>query len=130
MSLFCVMMIQVFRVCFRSWVLLAALIVLNPGCASTPKPDWNSRIGNYTFDNAVQELGPPTGSTRLQDGTTVAEWFLKYGPQMSFGFGTGMYHGGGGFGVGQSITPPPKSHFLRLTFDPEGKLQRWENIQR
>jgi hypothetical protein len=117
-----------------NWVLaellIAVLVMLQAGCASTPKPDWNERIGEYTFDDAVRELGPPASSTKLQDGTTVAEWFLKYGSQMSFGFGTGMYGPGGGVGVGQTISPPPKAHFLRLTFGPDGKLQRWEKFER
>ena len=118
------------RLCSQPWLLAALLVMLSPGCASTPKPDWNQRVGNYTFDDAVRELGPPVGSTKLQDGTTVAEWFLKYGSQMSFGFGTGMYGGGGAVGVGQSVTTPPKSHFLRLIFDPESKLKSWEKFQR
>ena len=78
----------------------------------------------------MRELGPPVASTKLQDGTNVAEWFLKYGSQMSFGFGTGRYGPGGGVGVGSTVTPPPRSHFLRLTFGPEGKLQCWEKFQR
>ena len=110
--------------------LLAVLAILDAGCASTPKPDWNERIGNYTFDDAVREMGPPSSSTKLQDGSTVAEWFLKYGPQMSFGFGTGMYGPGGGVSVGQTIAPPPRSHFLRLTFGTDGKLQHWEKFER
>lgn len=118
------------RVWFLARLFLAALVLVNPGCASTPKPDWNQRVGNYTFDDAVRELGPPSGSTRLEDGSTVAEWFLKYGSQMSFGFGTSMYGGGAGVGVGQSVTTPPKAHYLRLIFDPENKLQRWEKFQR
>jgi len=122
--------LQALRVCFQSGLLLAILIALNPGCASKPKPDWDQRVGNYTYDDAVRELGPPVTSTKLQDNTTVAEWFLKYGPQMSFGFGTGMYGPGGGVGVGQTVTPPPKAHFLRLVFDAEGKLQRWEKFTR
>ncbi len=37
--------------------LLAVLaIALWTGCASTPKVDWNSRVGNYTYDDAVKEL--------------------------------------------------------------------------
>jgi hypothetical protein len=104
--------------------------MLNPGCASTPKPDWNQRVGNYTFDDAVRELGPPVSSARLQDGSTVGEWFLKYGSQMSFGFGTGSYGGGSAVGVGTSVTTPPKGHYLRLTFGPDGKLQNWEKFQR
>jgi hypothetical protein len=118
------------RVCFQSALLLAVLVMMNPGCASTPKPDWNQRVGNYTYDEAVRELGPPVNSTKLQDGTTVAEWFLKYAAQMSFGFGASSYGGGGGVGVGQSVTTPPKGHYLRLIFDPEGKLQSWEKFKR
>jgi len=108
----------------------AVLLVLSPGCTSTPKPDWNQRIGNFTFDDAVHELGPPVASTKLEDGSTVAEWFLGHGPQLSFGFGTSSYGGGGAVGVGTSISPPPKGRFLRLTFGPDGKLQRWEKITR
>jgi hypothetical protein len=115
---------------FRAGLLLAVLLLINPGCSSTPKADWNQRIGNYTFDDAVRELGPPVASTRLQDGSTVAEWFLKYGSQMSFGFGTGMYGGGGAVGYGQTITTPPKGHYLRLIFGPDGQLQRWEKFER
>ena len=114
----------------RVGLLLVCLTSLNPGCASTPKPDWDQRVGNYTFDDAVRELGPPVSSVRLQDGTTVAEWFLKYGPQMSFGFGTSSYGGGGAVGVGSGVTTPPKGHFLRLTFGPDGKLQSWEKFKR
>jgi hypothetical protein len=106
------------------------LVMVNPGCSSTPKPDWNQRVGSYTFDDAVRELGPPVSSIRLQDGSTVAEWFLKYGSQVSFGFGTSMYGGGGAVGVGQTVTTPPKGHYLRLIFGPDGKLQRWEKFQR
>jgi hypothetical protein len=107
-----------------------ALLVVNPGCATKPNPDWNQRIGNFTFDDAVRELGPPVSSARLQDGSNVAEWFLKHGAQVSFGFGTSFYGGGGGVGVGQSISPPPQSHFLRLIFGPDGQLQKWEKFRR
>lgn len=116
------------------WVLAsllqAALLVVYTGCASKPQADWNQRIGIFTFDEAVQELGPPAASTRLQDGTMVAEWFLKPGSQVSFGFGTGFYGGGGAVGVGQTVTTPTPGHWLRLIFGPDGKLQRWEKFRR
>jgi hypothetical protein len=118
------------RAFLQSGLLLAILITVNAGCASKPKPNWDQRVGNYTYDDAVRELGPPVASTKLQDGSTVAEWFLKYGSQMSFGFGTGMYGGAGGVGVGQSVTTPPTAHYLRLIFDAEDKLQRWEKFKR
>jgi hypothetical protein len=111
-------------------LVLALLVILNPGCASTPKPDWDQRIGTFTYDDAVHELGPPVASTQLQDGTTVAEWFLGAGSQMSFGMGMGSYGSSGGVGVGHSVTTPPKGKFLRLTFGPDHKLQRWEKFTR
>ena len=67
------------RAFLQSGLLLAILITVNAGCASKPKPNWDQRVGNYTYDDAVRELGPPVASTKLQDGSTVAEWFLKYG---------------------------------------------------
>ena len=109
-----------------AWLLLLLVLMLNPGCASTPKADWNQRVGNFTFDDAVRELGPPVSSTKLSDGSTVAEWFLKAGSSMSFGFGTGI----GPIGFGQTVTPPPKSHYLRLIFGPDGMLQHWEKFER
>lgn len=113
-----------------AWLALALFVVLAPGCASTPKPDWNQRVGAYTYDDAVRELGPSTASSQLQDGTRVADWFLKYGSQISFGLGSGAYTGGSSIGVEQTISPPPKAHFLRLTFGPDGKLSRWEKVTR
>ena len=113
---------------FAKGLLLALFVICISGCASTPKPDWDQRIGHYTFDQAVQEMGPPFSSIRLQDGTTVAEWFLKAGPQFSFGVGTGFGGSHGAVGVGQGITTPPKGHYLRLTFGPDGQLQRWEKV--
>ena len=113
---------------FSTFLLLGAMITDLGACASKPKPDWDQRVGHYTFDQAVQEFGPPASSIRLQDGTTVAEWFLKAGPQFSFGLGTGFASGPVGVGVGQGVTTPPKGHFLRLTFGPDGQLRRWEKV--
>src|SRR3954469_11253597 len=125
-----VKILNVWRIGFKTGLLLAFLIMLNPGCASTPKPNWEQRIGSYTFDDTVREMGPPVASTNLQDGTMVAEWFLKYGAQMSFGFGTGMSGPVGEVGVGQTISPPPTAHYLRLIFGSDGKLQHWEKFKR
>jgi hypothetical protein len=116
--------------CTLTGLLMAALAIVDAGCASSPKPNWNERIGHYTLDDAVRDLGPSASSSRLQDGSVVAEWFLKYGSQMSFGLGTGAYGPSGGVGVGQTVTTPPKAHFLRLTFGPDGKLLSWEKVKR
>jgi len=36
------------------WCFLALLL---GGCASTPKPDWNSRVGSFAYDQAVARWG-------------------------------------------------------------------------
>ena|SRR6266542_3645827 len=99
-------------------------------CASTPKVDWNSRIGNFTHDQAVAEMGPPERSTKLSDGATVAEWFVRHKSTMSLGVGTGFYSGGGSVGVGQTMGSSPAGEFLRLTFGADGKLTKWERVHR
>jgi hypothetical protein len=99
------------------------------GCASTPKVDWNSRVGSFTYDQVVAEMGPPDKSSKLSDGSTVAEWFVKKNSNVSFGVGTGFHSGGSGFGVGQSIGTSPSGQFLRLTFSADGKLAKWERVR-
>ena len=111
---------------FSLFVLLGWLVA---GCALTPKVDWNSRIGNFTYDQAVVEKGPPDRSTTLSDGSTVAEWFIKHSSSFSFGVGTGFYSGGSAIGVGQTVGTAPSGEFLRLTFGTDGKLARCERVR-
>jgi hypothetical protein len=108
-------------ICFS--VLLAMLSIIFAGCKSTPKVDWNSRIGNYTYDQAVAELGPPDKTAKLSDGKTVADW-IKHssGGGVSFGVGTGFYGGHTGVGTGVSTSTGYPDRVLRLTFGPDGKL--------
>ena len=108
---------------------LALLLLAASGCASKPKPNWNERIGHFTFEDAVHESGPPFSVITLQDASMVAEWFLKPGPQLTFGLGTGFGGGGGGVAVGQGVTVPTPGHYMRLTFGPDGQLQRWEKVR-
>ncbi len=111
-------------------LLLGLGVMILAGCASTPKPDWNQRVGHFSFEQAVQELGPPVASTPLPDGTRVAEWFLKPGPRISFGLGTGAGGPHGGVSVGQSVALPTPGQYLRLVFSPDSQLQRWEKFRR
>ena len=105
-------------------LLLATLV----GCASH-KIDWNARVGNYTFDQAVIELGPPAKQARLTDGTIVAKWQTQRGHTQIYYAPAYGYRGGyyGGF------YPPPVTSwspdaFLRLTFDAAGNLKEWKKI--
>lgn len=110
-------------------VLLSGVV----GCASH-KIDWNSRIGNYTHDDAVRELGPPDKSATLTDGSVVADWLTGRGIQSATVYGGPYYgrYGRHGYGWGAPgmvvVDPPQPDRFLRLTFDPQGKLASWQRV--
>ena len=59
------------------WV-VAGWLVLLTGCA-TPRIDWQARVGHYTYDQAILELGPPEKSATLTDGSVVADWLTQRG---------------------------------------------------
>ena len=106
---------------------LAALVLA--GCVTAPAIDWSARVGNYTYDQAVAELGPPDKSTRLDNGTVIADWLTRHAqtvgapepyllpPGTYFGPLTPMY----------SETTVP-AQYLRLTFGADGKLKSWKEI--
>ena len=116
--------------------LLLVCLIFALGCASQPKPnfaaDWNSRIGSYTYDQAVAELGRPVVSGESSQGKT-AEWTLRRSSSVTFGVGVGhgYYgpHSGVGVGTGTSFSPPPSGEYLRLIFDQEGKLKEWSKVK-
>ncbi|MGA3142025.1 MAG: hypothetical protein ABSF10_03150 [Verrucomicrobiota bacterium] len=104
-------------------LILAALVLA--GCV-TQKIDWSARVGNYTYDQAVMELGPPDKSAKLTDGTVVADWLVHHAqiivaPEPYFA-PPGCYFG--------PLTPMRTetcvpAQYLRLTFGADGKLKTW-----
>jgi len=103
-------------------VLLIGLLLLT-GCA-TNKIDWNSRIGTYTYDEAIIELGVPDRSATLSDGSVVAEWLQYRGS----GVGTIYYYPHSRVGT-YDVTQFPDG-YLRLVFGPGQKLVRSEKFSR
>jgi hypothetical protein len=112
------------------WSALSSLALIS--CATQPKVDWNSRIGNYTFDQAVVDLGPPDKSATLTDGTQVAEWVTRRNQSTSFSVfgGSGYYGGGPGVSVGTGVGGAPPDRRLQLTFGKDGKLTSWNRNDR
>jgi hypothetical protein len=105
-------------------------ITVATGCAST-RIDWNTRIGIYTFDDAIRELGPPDKSAQLTDGSTVADWVTSRGTRMSTAYVGGWYpYGPYGWGGPNYVfvEPPGPDRVLRLTFDPQGRLASWTRV--
>jgi hypothetical protein len=110
--------------------LLWLLILILAGCASTPKVDWNSRMGKYTFDQAVLELGPPDKSAKLTDETMVADWLTRRGyssGSYTIFSGPGYYYPYSPIWTHAYGTGPAPDRFLRLVFDRDGKLASWKN---
>ena len=105
-------------------VLLLAILFLAAafitGCRTTPQVDWNSRVGIYTYNQAVAEFGSPDKQTKLSDGKTVDEWITLHG---STGLVGGANAGGiDTIGGGQPVVQSFKDHVLELTFGADGKL--------
>jgi hypothetical protein len=119
---------------------VAALCALATGCASSSKsgkPDpktvnWSERIGAYTYEQAVADMGKPAVVGESNDGRS-AEWVLRRSPRMSFGFGvgTGSFgpHSAVGVGVGSSVSPPLSGEYLQLKFGPDGQLKEWNKVR-
>ena len=111
-------------------IIFALAAILFAGCVTTPKINWQARIGNYTYDQAILELGPPDKSANLANGTTVADWVTERG----YSYETSDYY--------PFYTPgyvvPPMIHtthrvpatLLRLTFGANHKLQSWKKFYR
>jgi hypothetical protein len=111
------------------WVYLL-LVALVAGCAG-PRINWESRVGSYTYDNAVMELGPPDKQAALQDGSIVAEWLTHPGrTYISPAFGYGGYpYWYGPFHTTYTETQSP-DHYLRLVFGPDQRLTSWKRFSR
>jgi hypothetical protein len=104
------------------WLLLA-------GC-TTQKIDWESRVGHYTYDQAILEFGPPDKQAKLGDGSTVAEWLTRRGyvyTSPAFGYAPWSYYGPYHPVYVDTYTP---DYFMRLTFDPAGTLRSWRRFAR
>ena len=105
--------------------ILTVAAALITGCKTTKPVDWNSRVGSYTFDQAVTELGPPDKQAGLSDGKIVASWITHRYGGTSFSVGTGFYGGNSGFGVGQTVGTGYPDRVLTLTFGTNYVLAAW-----
>jgi len=104
-------------------ILQVAAALFIAGCA-THGADWNSRVGVFTCDQAIKELGPPDKQAKLTDGQTVDEWVSHYSTGAAVGAGTGFYSGPAGGGVMMGTSGEHVST-LRLTFNTNNILTSW-----
>ena len=102
--------------------LLLSTLLLS-GCA-TRRIDWNSRVGQYTYDDAITELGVPDRSATLSDGTLVAEWLTSRGSSYATAHGFHNWR----FQTYDISQFPDR--YMRLVFSPERTLVRAEKFAR
>lgn len=117
------------------WEALFAVGMLVTGCVTTPRVDWSSRVGVYTYDQVVIELGPPDKMATLSDGAIVAEWITNrgryYGSSAAYGYygaPYGRYGGYPGFVLAPQYLDKSPDKFLRLVFDPRRVLVSWTDF--
>ncbi len=107
-----------------SLAVLSLAVGLLAGCATTKPVDWNSRVGKYTYDQAVAELGQPDRQARLSDGKVVYKWLAQVPTSPTLN--TGMsYYGSTGFAAGQNVNSGLGNRYLQLTFGTNGVLSDW-----
>jgi hypothetical protein len=87
------------------------------GCA-TPRVDWAARVGRYTYEQAVKDMGAPEQRDKLADGTVVAEWLTDRG----YTYTHSSPSAEGPFYPSYPTTYTAPSQFVRLTFGPDGRL--------
>ena len=105
---------------FSSLIVLCLAVVFLTGCQTTPPINWDSRVGNYTYDQAVKDFGPPDRQAKLSDGQTVAKWITR-SPNSGGSYNVGM----GYYGTGQRFGSSFPDSVLQLTFGTDGKLTAW-----
>ena len=93
------------------------------GCV-TNKVNWSARVGSYTFDQAVVDMGPPDKQAKLSDGKMVAEWVTRYSSGGTVMVGGGFYSRPGGVGFVET-SPNYYERKLRLTFNTNNILSAW-----
>jgi hypothetical protein len=113
---------------------LIACIFFVAGCATKsplvnyPLVNWDNRVGIYTYDLALVDLGTPERSATLPDGRLVADWITRRSTPGTMGLGTRAGFEPPTFWESSvpSRTLPTPNYHLRLTFDKDRKLTAWE----
>jgi len=109
---------------------VGAATLLLAGCKTAPPSQkWTDRVGHYSYQQAVADMGTPVKTQRLSDGDMVAEWAQNGPPGDNVVSFTSNRSGA----PTESPTPdekafPDKSYnqVLALTFDTNDVLVAWQ----
>ena len=114
----------------KAWLICGlSLGLIGVGCQALRQVDWDQRVGQFSYEQAVVELGRPAGEAKLAGGLRRVEWITN----------SGVSGGRSLVGVGYrrstlGVLPlePTEIHrlrdrYLRLSFDKTGQLVAWES---
>ncbi len=104
-------------------------LALCAGCATTANSNriWNSREGSYTVNQAVKELGRPTQTAMLSDGSQVGTWMVRAGSRGALTRGLVPIYTAHTIDYSLYSTAPFRPDvFIRLMFGPDGRLIAWD----
>ena len=108
------------------WLGVTAFVLLFlAGCSTTPKINWNERIGTFSWNDALAELGQPNRVTELEGGVKSAEWVTTRGLKGPTQAQAPIYAGGEIVNPDQTSGWNAPDKVLRLMFTPDGKLFDW-----
>jgi hypothetical protein len=106
-------------------LLLLVVAGLLCGC-STAAINWDNRVGVYSWQDALTELGSPDRVADLEGGVKAAEWITPRTTGRPTAATTPAYV------RGDRVEPTPTygvqapDKVLRLSFTPDGKLLDWD----
>ena len=103
--------------------LMAATLLL--GCATSSPARWDHRIGTYSWEDAVAELGPPDRVTEETGGVKVAEWIQSRTEGMLAPSSPSVPLREQTLGTSNTSGTVAPAKILRLSFTPDGKLLDW-----
>jgi len=107
-------------------ILLAAVLMLIAGCATTEKAK-ETWLG-ASYEDVVRTWGPPVRSGKLADGREVHTWVAEGGPTYrsgpSVGFGIGGFGVGGGGRSGTSVGVGASVPIGEGTASPPARCER------
>ena len=106
----------------------SALALLASGCATGGTADWNHRVGNYTYDRAVADLGCPTRTNTITDGGLIAQWIKHRGGANAFARRYDNFYGT--YPGYAPFSETSGERVLALKFGPDHKLVEWANLKR
>ena len=111
------------KVCGWRWVLCLLMTVVGAGCETYGKADWKARVGQFSWDQAIEELGPPESEAKTSDGSRVASWVISRSRTYSTAVRGPLFWSWSG----QDVTTTAESHLL-LAFNAQGQLKAWKRI--